>query len=89
MSGEVATAVANPDNFSTAFTVWAAVVGIIGALVVYELARMRSELKLMGAQLNTYIVGMERRITSIETHLSIRDQFRPNRSFETEHGSVP
>lgn len=70
----------NPANLSTAFTVWAAIVGIIGALVVYELARMRAEIKMMGSQLNTYIVGMERRVTAIETHLAMRDNFRVHRN---------
>jgi len=67
-----------PANLGQAFGVWAAVVGLVGACVVYELARVRGELKEMSEQLNTYIVGMERRVTAIETYLRINDNFVPN-----------
>ena len=64
-------AAADPASLNQAFAVWAAVVGIIGAALVYELARVSGELKSMSFQLNAYIVSMERRVTTIETHLRI------------------
>lgn len=58
-----------PANFGIAFAVWAAVVGLVGAAIVYELVRMRSELSSMVRELNRYIVDMERRVTAIEAHI--------------------
>lgn len=66
-----------PSNFGQAFAVWAAVVGIVGAAIVYELAHVRGNIKAMSEQLNEYIVTMERRVTAIETHLRIREGFAP------------
>lgn len=74
----------NPGNLGQAFAVWAAVVGLIGCAVVYELARVRSELKAMSLQLNTYVVTMERRVTTIETHLRIRQGFRPHHQLDDD-----
>ena len=68
----------DPSVVSQAFTVWAAIVGLVGAAIVYELARLRGELKQMSAQMNVYIVGMERRVSSIETHLRLREGFQPS-----------
>lgn len=75
----------DPTNIGHAFSVWAGVVGIVGAAIVYELARVRSELKAMGLQLNTYIVTMERRVTAIETHLRMREGFLPHYHQPTDH----
>lgn len=61
-----------------AFGVWAAVVGMIGIAIVWELSRLRGELKEMSGKLNHYIVHMERRVTHIETHMGIKhDDFKP------------
>lgn len=61
-----------------AFGVWAAVVGMIGVAIVWELSRLRNELKDMSGKLNHYIVSMERRVTHIETHMVIKhDDFKP------------
>ena len=67
------------EHFSTAFAVWAAVVGMIGVAIVWELSRLRGERKMMTHQLNTYIVSMERRVSTIEAHMSIKhNDFRPH-----------
>jgi cell division protein ZapA (FtsZ GTPase activity inhibitor) len=66
------------DDLPTAFTVWAAVVGMIGLAIVYELAKLRAELKEMAEKMNDYIVVMERRMTHVESHLERNDSaFRP------------
>lgn len=68
-----------PNSADVAFTVWAAVVGLVGAAIVYELSRVRGELKAMATQLNTYIVSMERRVATIEAHLHlISGNFKPH-----------
>ena len=70
-----------PTNLSTAFAVWAAVVGLIGVAIVWELSRLRAEMKSMSHQLNVYIVGMERRVATIEAHMSIKhSDFQAHRS---------
>lgn len=58
-------------SIDVAFAVWAAVVGLVGAAIVYELVRLRAELASINRQLNDYIVGMERRVTALETHFGI------------------
>ena len=58
-------------DFNTAFAVWAGVVGMVGLAIVWELSRLRNELKDISHQLNSYIVSMERRVTNIETQLSM------------------
>ena len=60
-------------DLSTAFAVWAAIVGMIGAAIVWELARLRGDLKEMTVRLNSYILSMERRVTHVEAHLHIKD----------------
>lgn len=71
------------DDFAltTAFAVWAAVVGMIGAAIVWELARLRVEVRSMAENLNTHTVATEHRVTAIETHLSGRDGFTPSHHF--------
>lgn len=67
----------DPGSLSQAFAVWAAIVGLVGASIVYELARVRAELNSMTRNLNKYVVTMERRVTAIETHLRMSGSFRP------------
>ena len=54
-----------------AFTVWAAVVGMIGLAIVWELARLRAELRSMSATLSQHIVQTEHRLTVVESDLRI------------------
>jgi len=65
----------NPDDLSVAFAVWAAVVGMIGVAIVYELARLRGEIRVMAGMLNTHQIETQGRLTAVETHLHIRDGF--------------
>ena len=61
------------ENTSVAFTVWAAVVALIGGAIWLELKRLRAELSTMTVKLNDYILVMERRVTHIEAHLQYHD----------------
>jgi protein-S-isoprenylcysteine O-methyltransferase Ste14 len=72
-----------PASLSTAFAVWAAVVGMIGAAIVFELIRLRSELRIMAKNLNDYILYMERRATHTETYLQMKhEDYQPLRRGE-------
>jgi hypothetical protein len=62
------------DNLTIAFTIWAAVVGMIGIAIVWELSRMRLEIKELRADFNKLTIGTERRVTHIESHLSNSDE---------------
>ena len=65
-------------SLNTAFSVWAAVVGLIGAAIVYELFQLRNDLKQMTLRLNDYILHMERRATHTETFLQLKhDDYKP------------
>lgn len=63
-----------PATLSTAFTVWAAVVGMIGFAIVWELSKMRTELRTMSKLLYDHILQTERRQTHTETFLSIKHE---------------
>lgn len=68
----------NPIDLPAAFSVWAAIVGLIGAMIVWELTRLRGDLRELSDNLNKYVLNMERRVTHIESHMSIKhDDFRP------------
>lgn len=68
-----------PHNLDTAFTIWAAVVALIGGAIVWEIARLRGDVKALTLMLNEHMLHTEHRITTIETHLSMRDGFTPVR----------
>ena len=68
-------------HLSTAFAVWAGVVGMIGIAIVWELSRLRGEIKDMSQNLAQHTVRTEHRVTAIETHLSARDGFNPSNHF--------
>jgi hypothetical protein len=59
-------------DLPTAFAVWAAVVGMIGVAIVWELSRLRTDMKELSGKLNMYIVSMERRVTNLEAHMAIK-----------------
>jgi len=61
-----------PNDLTIAFSVWAAVVGLIGVAIVYELTRLRNEMRQISDQLNNYIVSMERRVSTIEAHMAMK-----------------
>lgn len=69
----------DPHDLSTAFSVWAAVVLLVGGAIVFELTRIRNEMRELRAYLNTYVVDMEKRVTSLETHMEMHHGFTPRR----------
>jgi CRP-like cAMP-binding protein len=68
-------------SVTTAFAVWAAVVGMIGGAIVWELARLRNEVRSMAQLLQRHQLHTEARLTAGETHLSMRDGFNPSNHF--------
>jgi hypothetical protein len=64
-----------PNDLATAFAVWAAVVGMIGIAIVWELSRLRAEIKTMGTMLNLHQLETQGRLTAVETHLHFRDGY--------------
>ena len=71
----------DPQNLTTAFAIWAVVVGLIGSAIVWELARLRADVAAMSAMLNQHQIEMQGRLTAVETHLSVRDGFNPSYHF--------
>ena len=71
----------DPDNLTLAFGMWAAVVGMIGVAIVWELARLRGEVRSMSAQLGAHMMQTEHRVTAIEAHLARDGQFVPRNHF--------
>lgn len=55
------------NNLANAFSVWAAVVGLVGFGIVFELSRLRTELKNMAERLNQVVVEFEHRLTAVES----------------------
>ena len=55
-----------PNDLATAFAVWAAVVGMIGIAIVWELSRLRAEIKTMGTMLNMHQLETQGRLTAEE-----------------------
>lgn len=76
-------------DLPTAFAVWAAVVALIGAAIVWELARLRQEFKEMRGDFHNELkelrtmftinsINYEGRATHIETHIQAKDPtFKP------------
>lgn len=65
-------------GLEVAFAVWAAVVVLVGGAIVWELSRLRGDVKAMSDALNDHILHTERRVTHIETHLNSKDSnFHP------------
>lgn len=64
----------DPQNFTVAFSVWAAVVALVGAATVWQLSQLRKEVKDLRADLNVHILNIERRITHIETYMGLKSQ---------------
>lgn len=56
----------DPNNLAQAFAVWAAVVGLVGAALVFELSHLRGEVLALTAILNGHIVETEHRLTTVE-----------------------
>ena len=71
----------DPQNLTVAFAVWAAVVGMIGMAIVWELARLRGEVHSMTNLLNEHMMETQGRLTAVETHLQVKDGFQPQNHF--------
>jgi hypothetical protein len=66
------------SHLTTAFSVWAAVVGLIGIAIVWELSKLRNELRTVSLLLHEHMLQTERRQTHTETFLTIKyDDFVP------------
>ena len=59
-----------PNNLATAFTIWAAVVGLVGAGVVFELSRLRAQLSDVANRLHGLTVDFEHRLTALEVDVA-------------------
>lgn len=59
----------NPHDLSVAFSIWAAVVGLVGAAITVELYRLRGDLKEMSKTLNALAVDFEHRLTKVESDI--------------------
>ena len=69
----------DPQHLTEAFGIWAAVVGMIGVAIVWELSRLRTEVRVMANSLTAHIIATEHRMTAVESHLYHRDGFKPVR----------
>lgn len=61
-----------PHDFGVAFTVWAAVVALVGGAIVYELARLRVQFTELSTQMNKLTVHFEHRLTRVETKVGLQ-----------------
>jgi len=66
-----------PSNLVTAFTVWAAVVALMGGAMVIELRALRMELREMKDALNNHIVDTTERLTALEAFNKMHHGFDP------------
>ena len=65
-------------DLPVAFSIWAGIVGLIGVAIIWELTRLRNDLHELADNLNKYVLSMERRVTHIESHMSIKhEDFKP------------
>lgn len=64
----------DPTSLSIAFTIWAAVVGLIGATIAWELISLRRDVKTLGARLEQLALNHEHRLTHVETHIETKDE---------------
>ena len=71
----------NPQSLITAFSVWAAVVGLIGTGIVWELMGLRKDVRQIRDSLAEHAIEVQGRLTAVETHLRMRDGFTPTQHF--------
>lgn len=60
-----------------AFTVWAAVVALMGAAMVFEMRALRMELREMKDSLNDHIVDTTARLTALEAFNKVQHGYEP------------
>jgi len=70
-----------PHSLTTAFGIWAGVVGMIGVAIVWELSRLRREVRVINDQLARHMINTEHRVTAIESHLTAKSEFVPRNHF--------
>lgn len=76
----------DPNSLAAAFGVWAAVVGMIGLAIVWELSRLRREVRDMSKLLADHMIETEHRMTAVESHLFHRDRYVPPSKREGRSG---
>lgn len=62
-----------PHDLGIAFTVWAAVVALVGGGIVYELARLRAQLSEVSNKMHQLTVHFEHRLTRVEAKLGLHE----------------
>ena len=65
----------DPQSMANAFAVWAGVVFMVGVAIVWELSRLRAEVRTMATLLNAHQIEVQGRLTAVETHLHFRDGY--------------
>lgn len=60
-----------PTNLVNAFSVWAAVVALIGGAIVFELARLRAQFAQLSKDMNRLTVHFEHRLTKVEVKIGL------------------
>lgn len=64
------------SGLPVAFAVYAAVVAMIGAAIVWELARLRAEVRVMARLLNLHQIETAGRLAALEAFLNVRDGYK-------------
>lgn len=77
----------DPHDLTQAFTVWAAIVGLVGVSIVWELRRMQREIRAISEQFAEYMVETEHRITEVEAHLRFHSGYRTTADERTARNS--
>ena len=67
----------DPHNLTMAFTVWAAVVGLMGSAIVLEMRALRLELRSMKESLNQHILDTTERLTALESFSKMQHGYDP------------
>ena len=68
----------DPANLTMAFTVWAAVVALMGGAMVIEMRALRMELREMKEALNMHIVETTERLAALEAFNKLRHGYEPS-----------
>lgn len=67
----------DPHNLTMAFTVWAAVVALMGGAMVIEMRGLRNEVSAMRKALNDHIVDTTERLTALEAFNKLQHGYEP------------
>jgi hypothetical protein len=58
-----------PLSLTVAFSIWAAVVAMVGGGIVFELSRLRMDVRQIAERLNSLALDHEHRLTAIESDM--------------------